>query len=232
MHCANLYFPFGRSVEGLILLAGFLRSYVAPDVQSVDSLELEYAEEGDLHPSSLLGELGGSRGSWQTSPDLAFLVNQGQGLVLTENKLVEHSFYRCSARRGYDTSERAGNPDPDRCEHALAVLEDPESQCHQVVWGAEILGTRWASYEPRDDVYSRVLSGGPCWLSTLSPTSLGGGNRLLRQVRLCSVLRGGGRAERSASGLSQGNRCSESLRLGQSLPRKGEFRCFQPPTVG
>ena len=135
MHCANLYFPFGRSAEGLILLAGFLKSHVAPDVQSVEAVELEYAEEGDLHPSSLLGELGGSRGSGQTSPDLAFLVNRGQGLVLTENKLVEHSFYRCSARRRYDTSERVGNPDPGRCEHALAVLDDPEAQCHQVAWG-------------------------------------------------------------------------------------------------
>lgn len=135
MQCANLYFPFGRSPEGRAILAGFLQRHVAPEIDSVDSVELEYAEEGDLNPSSLLGELGGSRGSGQTSPDLAFLVNRGQGLVLTENKLVEHSFYGCSARRRYDTSERPGNPDPGRCEHALAVLDDPQEQCHQVAWG-------------------------------------------------------------------------------------------------
>ena len=135
MHCANLYFPFGRSVDALALLGGFLRSHVDPNVQTVDAVELEYAEDGELHPSSLLEELGGSRGSGQTSPDLAFLVNRGQGLVLTENKLVEHSFYRCSARRAYGTSERAGNSDPGRCKHALSVLDDPEAQCYQVAWG-------------------------------------------------------------------------------------------------
>ena len=84
MHCANLYFPFGRTPEGLLLVAEFLRSYVAPDVVAVDAIELEYAEVGELHPSTLLGELGGSRGSGQTSPDFAFLVNGGRGLVLTE----------------------------------------------------------------------------------------------------------------------------------------------------
>ena len=56
-------------------------------------------------------------------------------MVLTENKLVEHSFYRCSARRGHDTRAKPGNPDPDRCLHALAVLDNPEEQCHQVAWG-------------------------------------------------------------------------------------------------
>lgn len=135
MHCANLYFPFGRMADGLELLAGFLRNHVHPDVQSVDAVELEYAEEGDLHPSYLLGELGGSRGSGQTSPDLATPVNGGKGLILMENKLVEHSFYRCSARRRSDTKEREGNPAPERCEHAVSVLDDPDSQCHQVMWG-------------------------------------------------------------------------------------------------
>lgn len=57
---------------------------MAPDVVAVDAIELEYAEVGELHPSTLLGELGGSRGSGQTSPDFAFLVNGGRGLVLTE----------------------------------------------------------------------------------------------------------------------------------------------------
>jgi len=99
MQCANLYFPFGGSPEGRSILAGFLHEHMTDRIQTVDSVELEYAEEGDLHPSVLLGETGGSRGSGQTSPDLGLLVNGGRGLILLENKLVEHSFYICSARR-------------------------------------------------------------------------------------------------------------------------------------
>jgi hypothetical protein len=135
VQCANLYFPFGASVEGRGLLAGFLHGHVADEVQSVDTVELEYEGEGNLHPSKLLGELGGARGTGQTSPDLGILVNGRRGLVLTENKLMEHSFYDCSARKHPGSSERSRNPDPSRCEHALEVLNAPKSQCHQVEWG-------------------------------------------------------------------------------------------------
>jgi hypothetical protein len=137
MLCANLYFPFRASEEGLSLLAGFLQAHVAPEIQSVDAVELEYAEAEDspLHPSCLLGEQGGSRGAGQTSPDVAFLVNCGRGLVLMENKFVEHSFYPCSAHRHKGSSARVANPDPARCDNALAVLDDPKSLCHQVAWG-------------------------------------------------------------------------------------------------
>ena len=99
--CANVYFPFGLSDQARALLAGFLRERVHASIRSVDAVELEYAESGDLHPSVLLGEQGGSRGTGQTSPDIAFVVNGGRGLVLTENKFVEHSFYPCSARAGW-----------------------------------------------------------------------------------------------------------------------------------
>jgi hypothetical protein len=135
MLCANLYFPFGASDQGRRLLAGFLREQVRPEIRSVDAVELEYAEPGDLHPSLLLGERGGGRGARQTSPDIAFLVNGGRGLVLTESKFVEHSFYRCSARVWDGSRERPGNPDPSRCNDVLAVLNDPAEQCHQVAWG-------------------------------------------------------------------------------------------------
>ncbi len=133
--CANLYFPFGQSESGRDLLAGFLDKHVNDSITSVERLELEYCETGELHPSELLGEQGGSRGAGQTSPDIAFIVNQGRGLILTENKFVEHSFYSCSARTHKGNSARAGNPDPTRCEDALAVVDDPASQCHQVAWG-------------------------------------------------------------------------------------------------
>ena len=135
MQCVNLYFPFGGSPEGRSLLAGFLHKHVTDQVHTVDSVELEYAEKGDLHPSALSGESGGSRGSGQTSPDLDLLVNRGRGLILLENKLVEHSFSPCSARRTTGSTVRPGNPDPGRCLHALAVAGAPSSQCHQTVWG-------------------------------------------------------------------------------------------------
>lgn len=135
MLCANLYFPFGASSEGRALLAGFLLSHVSPEIHSVNAIELEYAEGGDLHPSVLLGETGGGRGAGQTSPDLGLLVNEGRGLVLLENKFLEHSFYQCSARRTNSSSIRAGNPDSSRCDNALTVASDPKSQCHQAFWG-------------------------------------------------------------------------------------------------
>ncbi len=133
--CANLYFPFGASEEGRSLLAGFLRVHVSPDIQSVDAVELEYADDGSLHPSSLLGEQGGSRGTGQTSPDVAFLVKGGKGLVLMENKFVEHSFYRCSARTREGGDARPGNPDLFRCKDALTLLDGFKTLCHQVAWG-------------------------------------------------------------------------------------------------
>jgi hypothetical protein len=135
--CANLYFPFGASEEGRSLLAGFLREYVSPGIESVEALELEYEEErtGPLHQSVLLGEEGGGRGAGQTSPDVALVVNGGRGLVLMEVKFVEHSFYPCSAHSRQGSRGRPGNPDPSRCDYAMAVLEHPAAMCHQVAWG-------------------------------------------------------------------------------------------------
>lgn len=133
--CANLYFPFRVTDEDRGLLAGFLRRAVSDQIKTVDRVELEYAEEGALHPAVLLGETGGSRGKGQTSPDIAFLVNGGAGIVLTESKLTEHSFYACSARSREDKPGRPGNPDPERCKNAPLVVANPESLCHQVVWG-------------------------------------------------------------------------------------------------
>lgn len=115
-------------------VAGFLKLHVAPEVDSVDEVHLEYQEQESLRPSELLGEVGGARGASQTSPDVAFLVNGKRGLLLTESKLAEHSFYGCSARRKEDKSGRAGNRDSARCDDALAVHDDL-SRCHQVAWG-------------------------------------------------------------------------------------------------
>jgi len=123
MLCANLYFPFR---EDLPLLASFLKTHVDPAIETVDKIELEYAEEGCLCPSKLLGEPEGSRGANQTSPDIAFIVNGGKGLVLTENKYTEHSFYECSGRKY--------SPDPQKCLDIQAVLDDLDNTCYQLQW--------------------------------------------------------------------------------------------------
>ncbi len=133
--CANLYFPFRSAADGKALFASFLKRRVATEIDSLEEVELEYAEDGELHPSRLLGEEGGTRGANQTSPDLGLLVNGGQGLVLVENKLTEKSFYECSAWRHEGSSRRSGNPDPDRCNRPAEVVKDHADQCHQAAWG-------------------------------------------------------------------------------------------------
>jgi hypothetical protein len=130
----NLYFPFGADAAGRALLAGFLREHADARIRTVESLDLEWAGDHELSPRVLLGETGGTRGGGQTSPDLALRVNDGEGLLLIENKLVEHSFYPCSARTGSGSATRPGHPDPARCDDVRALLADP-SRCHQVALG-------------------------------------------------------------------------------------------------
>ena len=77
--CANLYFPFRSAADGKALFASFLKRRVAMEIDSLEEIELEYAEDGELHPSRLLGEEGGTRGANQTSPDLGLLVNGAKG---------------------------------------------------------------------------------------------------------------------------------------------------------
>ena len=133
--CANLYFAFRGTPDARSILASFLKHHVDTEIDSLQQVELEYEEEGDLHPSRLLGEQDGNRGSNQTSPDLGLLVNGGSGLILVENKLTEHSFYECSAWRHGGSSRRSGNPDPSRCDDAAKVASDQRTQCHQATWG-------------------------------------------------------------------------------------------------
>ena len=137
MLCANLYFPFRATADGRDVFASFLNRHVAEEIDSLEEIELEHAEDGELHPSSLLGESGGTRGAYQTSPDLGLKVNEGLGLVLVENKLTEDSFYKCSAWKHKGNRRLPGNPDPDRCNNPLAVAKDYAGQCHQhhPAWG-------------------------------------------------------------------------------------------------
>ncbi len=116
IQAANLYFPFGQRPEGRLLFASFLKERAAPFIKTIDRLELEYQEAGDLHPSILLGEIGGQRGKGQTSPDIGIIANSGKSLVIIENKLSEKSFYRCPLKSAcqfgasFDASELLSNP--------------------------------------------------------------------------------------------------------------------------
>ena len=139
--CTSLYFVFGALPEGRQLFASFLNQYVDPESGSLDTLELEYAETGTLHPSLLLGEEGGSRGANQTSPDLGLTVNGGRGLVLVESKLTEHSFYECSAWRHRGSTVRPGNPDPGRVQQRGESGKGLHQSVPSVSLGAPILGT-------------------------------------------------------------------------------------------
>ena len=178
----NTYFPFGRSQSGRALIAAFLASHVDDRVRSVDSIELEWAGEGELSPSVLLGEGGGSRGSGQTSPDLAFPVNGGAGLLLVENKLTEHSFYPCSARHSTGSDARPANPDLSRCDRVAALIDDV-SLCQQQTWGRKY----WERLQGAVDV-ERLSSLPQC-------PAAKAGYQLFRQQALAEALAASGRYE-------------------------------------
>ncbi len=136
--CANLYFPVRLNQSMCSLMCEFLKLKISKEITEISGVELEFAfpEDNALHPAKLLGEEDGSRGSGQTSPDVAFLVKtkKGKGIILTECKYTEHSFYRCSARRPTDKGERKGNPHPEKCMQAGKDY-DYGAICHQLVWG-------------------------------------------------------------------------------------------------
>ncbi len=175
--CANLYFPF-RQAAGLPMLAGFLKQHVSPLIEAVEAVELEYAEEPPLDPQTLLGEPeGGHRGANQTSPDVAFKVRTatGKGLILTENKLVEHSFYPCSGRK-----PEVRNPDSGRCLDFQKLIADLPGQCWQLQWES---GSR-KSRRYWDHV--RLSDHGRCVLRRCPAAT--GGYQLLRQQALAEGI--------------------------------------------
>lgn len=133
---ANLYFPLRDNASLRRLMVGFLQTHMSPDIEEIINVELEYALDGHLAPEALLGETGGSRGSGQTSPDVAFEVRTKHGteLILVECKFTEHSFYNCSARTEVESDRRLANPDRSRCMVA-ASSQGFSSICHQNVWG-------------------------------------------------------------------------------------------------
>ena len=176
VHCANLYFAHRRDTD---LLRRFLTERIDRRIVAIERLELEYAEECPLDPTTLLGEPSqGKRGANQTSPDVAFVVTlkgDGRGLILTENKFTEHSFYRCSGRK-----KDYGNPDPGRCLVAEAVIDDPASQCHLLNWETSTrTNRRYWEYLKIGDPGRRVLS--QCPAATA-------GYQLFRQQALAEAI--------------------------------------------
>jgi len=134
--CANLYYIVRINDGFKKLMLGFLREHVSGQITRIKETELEFAFDGKLSPANLLGEQDGNRGSGQTSPDVAFMVetNAGEGVILTECKYTEHSFYRCSARRTTNgPNSKVANPAPNRCMQ-VAQGYDYKAVCHQTVW--------------------------------------------------------------------------------------------------
>ena len=123
-------------------MLSFLQKNVSSEITEIIEVDLEFAFPfgNKLSPANLLGENGGSRGTGQTSPDVAFKVNTktGKGLILTESKYTEHSFYSCSARKIDKKSSRINNPDSTRCMQGKKNI-DFKSVCHQSVWGRKYL---------------------------------------------------------------------------------------------
>ena len=180
MLCANLYFAHRHDPR---LLATFLSDRIDNRIVDIRELELEWAECPPHDPATLLGEPKGRRGANQTSPDIAFVVGLkggGQGLILTENKFVEHSFYQCSGRK-----KKYKNPDPRRCLDAKLVLDDLDTQCHLLNWETEGRANRryWDHIRIGDDGRNRLRQ---------CPAAIAG-YQLFRQQALAEALANSGK---------------------------------------
>lgn len=137
---ANVYFPIHKNESLQKLMLEFLKQKVSDEIVEIFDVVLEFAfpEDNPLHPSNMLGETGGKKGSGITSTDVAFLVKTktGKGVILTTCKFTEHSFYTCSARRTNKKGTQKGNPDPTRCMQAATDC-NYESICHQTACGRD-----------------------------------------------------------------------------------------------
>ena len=202
MLCANLYFSHRRDPQ---ILAAFLADRIDSRIVEVQRLELEWVEKCPLDPTTLLGEPKGRRGANQTSPDIAFFVGLeggGQGLILTENKFVEHSFYRCSGRK-----KGTGNPDIQRCLDPKAI-EDPSSQCHLLNWQTDTRANRrYWEHINISEIGRRDLRGCPAALA---------GYQLFRQQALAEAIAVKGKYDFVVTSVAYDDRNETLLRSMQS----------------
>jgi hypothetical protein len=61
-------------------------------------------------------------------------TEKGEGIVLTECKFTEHSFYPCSARRIIDRGDKPANPHPEKCMLEASNTNYLNIPCHQHIW--------------------------------------------------------------------------------------------------
>lgn len=143
IQCINLFFPIRCNPDMRRLFMSFLTRRLGIKVTSIEALEFEYAAPGNLEPKRLLGEQGGSRGSGQTSPDVAVIFgceDEKSGIYLIENKYTEHHFYPCSGAntkqsRSHIKMGLPPNDNPERCRGVKDVYRNPHNMCHQQEWG-------------------------------------------------------------------------------------------------
>jgi len=200
--CANLFFPFRSDPRMAAVLSGFLAQQLGLKVTHIEGLELEYAAPGNLEPKRLLGELGGKKGSGQTSPDVAILFgceDGKSGIYLIENKYTEHSFYDCSGAQKTlsKTHSQRGlppNPDTSRCRNAIKVLRNPEEMCQQQTWGRKYWSVLRSA--ANEDVLQQC---GYC-------PALTGGYQLFRQQALAQGIASSGLFDHVISGVAYDSR--------------------------
>ncbi len=188
---ANLYFPILYNPSMRDHMLQFLIEHVSNNITEITDIELEFAfPVGDpLHPANLLGESAGTRGSGQTSPDVALLVKtkNGDGIVLIECKYTEHSFYTCSARTKKDSSGRKGNSNPERC--MISKTKDEYKKiCNQIKW----IRKYWDHIELSENA-SSILKRCPAATA---------GYQLFRQQALANGIAKSGRFDLVASGVA------------------------------
>ncbi len=200
--CANLLFPFRWDVKMSGIFADFLTQQLALRVSNIEGLELEYAAPGNLEPKRLLGELGGSKGSGQTSPDVAVLFgceDGTSGIYLIENKYTEHHFYRCSAakktlNKKYTERGLMPNHNPERCKKTIEIFRNPNEMCQQEAWGRRY----WSLL--RDTINEEALS------KCSHCPALNDGYQLFRQQALAQGIAESGLFDHVVSGVAYDRR--------------------------
>lgn len=174
MLCANLYFSFRNSLS---LFEEFFQTHLGLSKVIVKDLQLEFAAENGYDPATLLGEPAGNRGSNQTSPDLAFVLensNGETGLILVENKFLEKSFYTCSGRREAPSEYRQF------CNNFPELSQDFKTRCYFM---------RWANENRTNRTYWNYLTVSDYAKSKFSKCpAANGGYQLFRQHALAEAL--------------------------------------------
>jgi hypothetical protein len=229
--CANLFFPVRSDRELAEVFAQFLSSQTNLRIASIEGIEFEYAAPGNLEPKSLLGELGGMRGSRQTSPDVAVLFgceDGSSGIYLIENKYTEHSFYDCSGAaktvsKMHSLLRLPPNRHPERCRQAVDVHMRPEEMCQQEAWGRKY----WSLLKDSMNEESLRICG-HC-------PALKGGYQLFRQQALAQGLAESGLFDHVISGVAYDSRnhalkcCLQSIGIDDFTT--GWARLFDTPVM-